>query len=104
MSFSKANTEKVLDDLLLKMAEMFEHDDLTVEQYCRIAEVISVRAQTASIRSNSIASATAAALQNLICAAGRMSRGEEPRMHKGVTLTDEEAAELGSVIAPNHIV
>lgn len=40
MSFSKANTKKVLDDLLLKMAEMFEHDDLTVEQYCRIAEVI----------------------------------------------------------------
>lgn len=40
MSFSKANTEKALDDLLLKMAEMFEHDDLTVEQYCRIAEVI----------------------------------------------------------------
>lgn len=76
MSFSKANTEKVLDDLLLKMAEMFEHDDLTVEQYCRIAEVISVRAQTASIRSNSIASATATALQNLICAAGRMSRGK----------------------------
>lgn len=30
MSFSKANMEKVLDDLLLKM----------VEQYCRIAEVI----------------------------------------------------------------
>ena len=40
MSFSKANTEKVLDDLLLKMAEMSERDDLTVEQYCRIAEVI----------------------------------------------------------------
>lgn len=30
--------------------------------------------------------------------------GEEPRMHKGVTLTDEEAAELGNVIALNHIV
>ena len=41
MSFSKANTEKVLDDLLLKMAEMSERDDLTVEQYCRIAEVIA---------------------------------------------------------------
>lgn len=40
MSFSKANTEKVLDDLLLKMAEMSERDDLTVEQCCRVAEVI----------------------------------------------------------------
>ena len=30
--------------------------------------------------------------------------GEEPRMHKGITLTDEEAAELGNVIALNHIV
>ena len=40
MSFSKANTEKVLDDLLLKMAEMSERDDLTVEQRCRVAEVI----------------------------------------------------------------
>ena len=40
MSFSKANTEKALDDLLLKMAEMSERDDLTVEQHCRIAEVI----------------------------------------------------------------
>ncbi len=40
MSFSKANTEKVLDDLLLKMTEMSERDDLTVEQYCRITEVI----------------------------------------------------------------
>lgn len=30
--------------------------------------------------------------------------GEEPRMHKGVMLTDEEAAELGNVIALNHIV
>ena len=40
MSFSKANTEKVLDDLLLKMAEMSERDDLTIEKYCRVAEVI----------------------------------------------------------------
>ena len=40
MSFSKANTEKVLDDLLLKMAEISERDDLTVEQRCRVAEVI----------------------------------------------------------------
>ena len=40
MSFSKANTEKVLDDLLLKMAEMSERDDLTVEQCCRVAEVL----------------------------------------------------------------
>ena len=40
MSFSKANVGKVLDDLLLKMAEMSERDDLTVEQHCRIAEVI----------------------------------------------------------------
>ena len=40
MSFSKANMEKVLDDLLLKMAEMSERDDLTVEQCCRVAEVI----------------------------------------------------------------
>lgn len=31
MSFSKANTEKVLDDLLLKMAEISERDDLTIE-------------------------------------------------------------------------
>ena len=30
--------------------------------------------------------------------------GEEPRMHKGITITDEEAAELGNVIALNHIV
>ena len=30
--------------------------------------------------------------------------GEEPRMNKGITLTDEEAAELGNVIALNHIV
>ena len=30
--------------------------------------------------------------------------GEEPRMHKGTTLTDEEAAELGNVIALNHII
>ena len=30
--------------------------------------------------------------------------GEEPRMYKGITLTDEEAAELGNVIALNHIV
>ena len=30
--------------------------------------------------------------------------GEEPRMHKGITLTDEEAAELGNVIALNRIV
>ena len=30
--------------------------------------------------------------------------GEEPRMHKGITLTDEEAAELGDAIARNHIV
>ena len=30
--------------------------------------------------------------------------GEEPRMHKGITLTDKEAAELGNVIALNHIV
>ena len=29
---------------------------------------------------------------------------EEPRMYKGITLTDEEAAELGNVIALNHIV
>lgn len=40
MSFSKANMEKVLDDLLLKMAEMSERDNLTVEQHCRLAEVI----------------------------------------------------------------
>ena len=40
MSFSKANTEKVLDDLLLKMAEISERDDLTIEQRCRVAEVI----------------------------------------------------------------
>ena len=40
MSFSKENTEKVLDDLLLKMAEMSDLDDLTVEQCCRVAEVI----------------------------------------------------------------
>lgn len=40
MSFSKANMEKVLDDLLLKMAEMSERDDLTVEQCCRVAEAI----------------------------------------------------------------
>ena len=26
------------------------------------------------------------------------------KMHKGITLTDEEAAELGNVIALNHIV
>ena len=30
--------------------------------------------------------------------------GEEPRMQKGITLTDEEAAELGDAIARNHIV
>ena len=42
MSFSKANTEKVLDDLLLKMAE----------------------------------TATATALRNLTCAAGRVSRAK----------------------------
>ena len=30
--------------------------------------------------------------------------GEEPRMHKGITLTDGEAAELGNVIALNHII
>jgi len=40
MSFSKATTEKVLDDLLLKMAEMSERDDLTIEQRCHVAEVI----------------------------------------------------------------
>lgn len=40
MSFSKANTEKVLDDLLLKMVEMSERDDLTVEQCCRVTEII----------------------------------------------------------------
>lgn len=40
MSFSKANMEKVLDDLILKMAEMSERNDLTVEQHCRVAEVI----------------------------------------------------------------
>lgn len=40
MSYSKANTEKVLDDLLLKMAEISERDDLTIEQRCRVAEVI----------------------------------------------------------------
>ena len=40
MSFSKANTEKVLDDLLLKMAEISERDDLTIVQRCRVAEVI----------------------------------------------------------------
>ena len=40
MSFSKATTEKVLDDLLLKMAETSERNDLTIEQRCRVAEVI----------------------------------------------------------------
>ena len=40
MSFSKANTEKVLDGLLLKMAETSERNDITVEQRCRVAEVI----------------------------------------------------------------
>lgn len=30
--------------------------------------------------------------------------GEEPRMHKGITLTDEEAAELGNVLAANFII
>lgn len=40
MSFGKANTEKVLDDLLLKMAETSERNDLTIEQRCRVAEVI----------------------------------------------------------------
>ena len=30
--------------------------------------------------------------------------GEEPRMHKGITLTDEEAAELGSVLVENRII
>lgn len=40
MSFSKENMEKMLDDLLLKMAELSERDDLTVEQHCNVAEVI----------------------------------------------------------------
>ena len=30
--------------------------------------------------------------------------GEESRMHKGITLTDEEAAELGSVLVENRII
>ena len=30
--------------------------------------------------------------------------GEEPRMHKGITLTDEEAAELGNVLAAHFII
>lgn len=40
MSFSKANREKILDDLLLKMAELSERTDLSVEEHCRVAEVI----------------------------------------------------------------
>ena len=40
MSFRKENTEKVLEDLLLKLAETSERNDLTIEQRCRVAEVI----------------------------------------------------------------
>lgn len=40
MSFSKTSREKILDDLLLKMVELSERTDLSVEEHCRVAEVI----------------------------------------------------------------
>lgn len=40
MNFNKANREKILDDLLIKMAELSERTDLSVEEHCRVAEVI----------------------------------------------------------------
>ena len=41
MSFSKENIIKTLDDQFLRLAELAEKDNLTVDEHCHIANAMS---------------------------------------------------------------